>query len=256
MSGSFALVHPAAPGPGFAKWSASRTLCWLKPMLGNASKNLLILCSLWLLLATEAVAAGKHFLVLGVIASVDENQGVALMKDLDGGEAFAARVGQEIARDVKIFRITREYVYLQVNGRLDKVKVGEQLDTGRSSASGLAVDDSAGGVERSGNTVRVSAAFREHMVKEELSKVLMQAAAVPYYVNGALAGFRLWDIDPGSIYEKTGFQNGDIVTSINGQELTDVGRTIGMLQSLKNEARVSITFTRGGAPQTIEISVQ
>ncbi len=226
-------------------------------MLGTAYKNLLILCAACtLLMASPALASGKHFLVLGVIASGDENQGVALMKDLDGGEAFAARVGQEIARDVKIFRITREFVYLQVSGRLDKVKVGEQLDTDHSNASDVPADGSAGGVERTGNAVRITSAFREHMVKEQLSKVLMQAAAVPYYVSGSLVGFRLWDIDPGSIYEKTGFQNGDIVTSINGQELTDVGLTIRMLQSLKNEAKVNITFTRGGAPQSIEINVQ
>lgn len=226
-------------------------------MLGTALKNLKFVCAVLLLLGSaEALASGKRFLVIGVIASAEENQGVALLKDLGGGEAFAAKVGQEIAREVKIFRITREFVYLQVNGRLDKVRVGEQLDTERSSASDLSAADSAGGVERTGNSVRISASFREHMVKDQLNKVLMQAAAVPYYVNGALVGFRLWDIDPGSIYEKTGFLNGDIVTSINGQELTDVGRTIQMLQSLKNEARVSVTFTRGGLPQTIEINVQ
>lgn len=226
-------------------------------MLGTALKNLRIVFALLLLVAASpAWASGKRFLVIGVIASAEENQGVALMKDLDGGEAFAAKVAQEIARDVKIFRITREFVYLQVNGRLDKVRVGEQLDTERSYASDLPADGSAGGVERTGNSVRISASFREHMVKDHLNKVLMQAAAVPYYVNGTLSGFRLWDIDPGSIYERTGFQNGDIVTSINGQELTDVGRTIRMLQSLKNESRVSVTFIRGGLPQTIDIDVQ
>ncbi len=250
-------MDEAFVGPGFAKRRPSGSLCWLKPMFGTALKNLKFLCAVMALsIASPALAAGRQFLVIGDIASVEENQGVALMKELGGGETFAAKAGQEIAREVKIFRITREFVYLQVNGRLDKVRVGEQLDTERSSASDLPVDGSAGGVERIGNSVKISASFREHMVKDQLNKVLMQAAAVPYYVNGALVGFRLWDIDPGSIYEKTGFQNGDIVTSINGQELTDVGRTIQMLQSLKNEARVSVSFTRAGLPQTIEINVQ
>lgn len=225
-------------------------------MLGIAYKNLLILCATWAMLATPAFASGKHFLVLGVIASAEENNGVALMKDLDGSGTFAARVNQEIARDVRIFRITREFVYLQVGGRLDKVKVGEQLDTDRSATADIAADGSAGGVERKGNSVRLTSAFREHMVKEQLSKVLMQAAAVPYYVNGSLIGFRLWDIDPGSIYEKTGFENGDIITSINGRDLTDVGMTIRTLQALKNEPKASIKFTRSGDSQTIEIEVQ
>lgn len=215
----------------------------------------LILASLAGFAASPALAAGKRFLVLGVIASLDENQGVALLKNVDGGEAFAAKVGQEIAREAKIFRITREFVYLQINGRLDKVKVGEQLDTERGGASDVPGPETSS-IERNGNTVRVSAAYREHIVKDQLSKVLMQAAAVPYYSNGALVGFRLWDIDPESIYEQTGFKNGDIVTSINGQDLTDVGMTVRLLQTLRNETKVTVGITRYGLPQKIDISIE
>ncbi len=218
---------------------------------GKKTKFLAASCAVWLK-ASVCAAAGKTFLVLGVIASAESGQGVALLKGVEGGEAFAARVGQEIALDVKILRITREFVYLQVNGRMEKVHVGEQVDTANLGVA----DEASGGIERSGNNVRISASFREHAVKNQLGKILMQAAAVPYYLNGELVGFRLWDIDQGSIYERTGFVDGDIVTSINGQALTDVGMTIRMLQSLKDAPKVDVNFIRNGESQEMQILVQ
>ena len=94
------------------------------------------------------------------------------------------------------------------------------------------------------------------MIGPNLSKVLMQAAAVPNYQGGQLKGFTLWEIDKGSVYELAGFQDGDVITAINGQELTDVGNTIKMLHSLKGENRAEVSVTRAGTARTIKIEVQ
>jgi type II secretory pathway component PulC len=84
----------------------------------------------------------------------------------------------------------------------------------------------------------------------------MQAAAVPNYEGGRLKGFTLWEIDKGSVYELAGFQDGDVITAINGQELTDVGNTIKLLHSLKGESRADVSVTRAGTARTIKIEVQ
>jgi type II secretion system protein C len=93
-------------------------------------------------------------------------------------------------------------------------------------------------------------------VRHELGKVLMQAAAIPYYINGQLRGFRLWDIDANSVYELAGLKNGDIVMAINGSDIVDVGGAIRMLQRLKDESDASVTIVRDGVEQVITIAVQ
>lgn len=205
----------------------------------------------------HAQSAATGLLVLGVIATADADDGVALLKRQGDGRTFAARVGHEVQQGVVVFRVTREYVYVKVNGRLDKVKVGEELEStsAPSSANTASHGAPSGGVQRDGNNVRLTSAYREHL-KTQLNKILMQAAAVPYYVNGQLQGFRLWDIDEGSIYDQAGFANGDLITAINGTTLSDVSQTIRMLQSLREETNAAVTYIRKGVEQTLQISIQ
>lgn len=213
----------------------------------------LLLFFAFLGLASSALAqSAGQYLVLGVIASAQPGEGVVLMKSAQGSKAFAARVGQEVDAGVLVVRVTREFVYLRLGQRVEKVKVGEHVDFDKPVMS----ETEATGIERHGNTVRVTASFRDEIVKRQLSKVMMQAAAVPHYENGVLAGFRLWDIDPDSIYDRAGLANGDIITSINGQPLSDIGNTIKTLHGLRDETRVEVTFIRKNVPQTIEVVVQ
>jgi type II secretion system protein C len=199
-----------------------------------------------------------NFLVLGVIASEDETAGVALVKDTVSGQTFAARAGMKLSASAVLTGINEKYVSVRFGERTEKIAVGEQIASTGNSASSLSAAPlaAAGGVERAGNVVRVAAAYRDHVLKGQLSKVLMQVAAVPHYVNGALEGFKLWDIDAGSIFDLAGFAEGDLVTSINGQALSDVGATIKLLQSMKDEPRADVTVVRKGVEQTLQIVVQ
>ena len=56
------------------------------------------------------------------------------------------------------------------------------------------------------------------------------AKARPNMVNGVLKGFELTRIREDSIYEKAGFQNGDIVEEINGIPLKDAVSSIRLLK--------------------------
>jgi general secretion pathway protein C len=219
-------------------------------------------------LGTSLGAAGQaqaqnetNFLVLGVIASEDVSAGVALVKDTVSGKTFAARPGMRLSERATIVGVTQKFVSVKFGDRTEEIAVGDQIvssgsNGGGDTARGQVLVGEAGGVERSGNVVRVAASYRDAVLKGQLSKVLMQVAAVPHYVNGALEGFKLWDIDAGSIFEQAGFAEGDLVTSINGQALSDVGATIKLLQSMREEPRADITVVRKGVEQTLQIVVQ
>jgi general secretion pathway protein C len=207
--------------------------------------------------APAAFGDGQVFLVLGVIASQSPGNGVALMKSVQGGETLAVRDGQRLGAGVTVRSITRDFVLLDVYGHTEKVKVGEQVDTAAAATAAThPLATASGGLERVGNTVRLSSTFRDQVVKGQLSQIMMQAAAVPDYANGELIGFTLKEIDKGSVFEQAGFVDGDVVTAIDGQRLSDVGRAIRVLQSLKTVERAEVTFVRGGAEQTVQIVVQ
>lgn len=206
--------------------------------------------------------SSPKILILGVIAAEDETKGIALIKDQDSKKTYAARAGFEIKPGVSIRGVTRDYVYIRIGERIEKVRVGAETDGTESSSnlgdspSNSSLSFSEGGIERKGDTVRVTSTLKDFIVGPNLSKVLMQAAAVPHYENGLLKGFTLAEIDKGSIYELAGFQDGDIITAINGRELTDVGSTIKLLHSLKGESRAEVQLNRNGVQKTLKIEVQ
>lgn len=110
------------------------------------------------------------------------------------------------------------------------------------------------GFERVKGKITMTALYRDKLVKEDLAKILMQATAEPYMENGQIVGFKMSQIDEGSIYNKAGVANDDIITSINGQDLSSVAGTIQLLQSLKGADSVELELRRGG--QTLKLNAE
>ena len=78
----------------------------------------------------------------------------------------------------------------------------------------------------------------------DLPKLLSQARAVPYLVNGAMNGFRLDYIAPSSFYEKIGLKYGDVLQQVNGVNIRDPGTMLTLFQQLRNEKTVKLDVLR------------
>ncbi len=78
----------------------------------------------------------------------------------------------------------------------------------------------------------------------DLPKLLSQARAVPYLVNGAMNGFRLDFIAPSSFYEKIGLKYGDVLQQVNGVDIRDPGTMLTLFQQLRNENTVKLDVLR------------
>jgi general secretion pathway protein C len=91
---------------------------------------------------------------------------------------------------------------------------------------------------------------------ENLNQVLTQARALPYMEAGKTVGFRISEIVPGSIYEKIGLLNGDVVQRVNSQDVDDPGKFFQLYQGLKDEKRISIDLLRNGQRQSLNYEVR
>ena len=78
----------------------------------------------------------------------------------------------------------------------------------------------------------------------DLPKLLSQARAVPYLVNGAMNGFRLDFIAPSSFYEKIGLKYGDVLQQVNGVVIRDPGTMLTLFQQLRSEKTVNLDVLR------------
>ncbi len=91
---------------------------------------------------------------------------------------------------------------------------------------------------------------------ENINQLLTQARALPYMEQGKTVGFRISEIVPGSLYEKIGLQNGDVIQKINSQDVDDPAKFFQMYQSLKEERSISIDLVRGGQRQTLNYEIR
>jgi general secretion pathway protein C len=79
---------------------------------------------------------------------------------------------------------------------------------------------------------------------KDLTPVLQQARAVPHFEDGAMVGFRLIQIVPGSIYQNLGLEDGDVVLSINGSSLESPAKAIRVFGALRGASHVSLRLKR------------
>lgn len=91
---------------------------------------------------------------------------------------------------------------------------------------------------------------------ENMNTILTQARAVPYLEQGKTVGFRISEIVPGSIYEKIGLVNGDVIQRVNAQEVDDPGKFFQLYQGLRNERNITIDLIRSGQRQTLNYEIR
>jgi type II secretory pathway component PulC len=112
------------------------------------------------------------------------------------------------------------------------------------------------GFERDAGKVTMTSAYRDKIVNQDLSTILMQATAEPHMQNGMIVGFKLSQIDSDSIFAKGGFRDEDVITSLNGQKLNNVAGAIALLRSLKDSPNIEVEVLRGGTTSSMSIGVQ
>lgn len=86
--------------------------------------------------------------------------------------------------------------------------------------------------------------------------ILFQAHAVPHRVDGAIEGFKVLSIQPGSVYEGLGVQVGDIIKGINGEPMDSMAKAQEAFMALRSSSNLSITVNRNGNDVTQKYSIK
>ena len=79
-----------------------------------------------------------------------------------------------------------------------------------------------------------------------LNTLATQARLVPSFKNGVANGFKLFQIQPGSLYSSIGIENGDVITRINGYEINYPDKALEIYQKLRESSHVTLELDRGG----------
>lgn len=139
---------------------------------------------------------------------------------------------QMVFGQARLKKIYQDRVEVERSGKIEVLKLDD-----------FGGGDGGAGVSSSGDDFVVDEAELDKGL-ENLPMLLTQARAVPYFKDGRSIGLRLFAIKTGSLYEKIGLKNGDILKSINGNSLGDISQALKLFEQLKQERSISLVLER------------
>lgn len=102
------------------------------------------------------------------------------------------------------------------------------------------------GQTRIGNTIEVHVpAVEVEKTFENFSEIVRQALIVPFAKDGATVGFQIQRIQPGSVFQRIGLQNQDVIRGVNGQPITTADQALRLFTLFRNERQVLLDVDRG-----------
>jgi len=186
----------------------------------------------------------KTKLSLGLIGTfVSGNSSQAIIEDTRKKVQEEFALGEKIFEVATLEKIYRDRIEIRHDGELEILTIDDSATMGAGAASD--VDE-------------------EFVVDEQelisaldnLPLLLTQARAVPYFKDGKSIGLRLFAIKNGSLYDKVGLKNGDILKSINGQSLGDISQAMKLFERLREDRDVVLELERNRTPRKVRYRIQ
>lgn len=169
---------------------------------------------------------------------------MAIVEDINGKRQDTFEVNEKVFEKAVLKEVFPEKVILDRDGSIEILELEEGLP-----GSG----DGESGIQASNGTFTVP----EDEVTQALANLpvlLSQARAVPYFRNGQSIGMRLYAIKAGSLYEKLGLKNSDIIKQINGSPVTDPTKALKLFEDLKSQRQIGVQVEREG--QDVQLQYQ
>jgi len=176
---------------------------------------------------------------------------VALIKDRGSNKHSYYSVGDGI-QGATVQRIERFRVILENQGRLESIelKAAESKIAPKPMTSVIPTPGGASDVqleEIGPNRFAVPSGVLDD-VMSNFGAVLTQARMVPNLTpDNKTDGFKIFQIRPGSIFEKLGLKDQDVIMRVNSQDLDSFEKATGLFTALRNEKAISIDIVRGGS---------
>lgn len=196
---------------------------------------------------------GLDLTLTGVLAREGHpDQRLAVIAGGDGEETVY-RVGDRV-QGARIVRIESRRVILVRNGVTEALKLkAERLETGTGPPSG---GPAQGGIRRTGTNHRVVSRGTLKRKLENLPRLLRQAKAVPHKRDGQQVGFKVVNIQQGSVFEDLGIQQGDVIQSVNGRSIRNPKQALAAYRELRSAKEFRVDVLRDGQPATLQYSVK
>ena len=194
----------------------------------------------------------------------DPRWAVAIIRDVDDKSVGPYTIGSKI-RDALISDIDEARVYLEVGGRkeyLDLIDKAPATPTGAPVAAVTAppadplMAELDRGIKKIGEHNYEVQRQTVDSLLGNMSLLSRSARIVPEIRDGKAAGFRLFSVRPDGPFAKIGLQNGDVISAINGLDMTSPDKALEVYTKLKSASHLSVGLERNGQKINKEYNIR
>jgi general secretion pathway protein C len=215
----------------------------------------------------DPVKSGLRLQLLATMVANPAIYSSALISDLEKQESTRFTIGDKIRDQYEVHDIIREpQRVIIVNDETHRLEyIDGTPGTGQTLADTPKLPVSPvpgpGGAEQEGikklseNKYEISRAKLDATLAD-MNSLATQARIVPSFKNGQADGFKLFSIQPGSVYSAIGVENGDVIERINGFDINSPEKALEAYSRLKDSANFDIQVERRGQPVTMSYTIQ
>lgn len=194
-------------------------------------------------------------------AVFDKGNSFSIIEDLGARKQGVYSVNDVVPGNATVKAIEWDRVVLTHNGRDEILELDTTKGMGKSVAAAPPPAAPAGpadgsGVKQISETEYQVPRTEVDSALENMSQLFTQIRAVPHFEGGQSVGFRLFAIRRGSLFDRIGLKNGDIIRSINGNEMNDPSKAIALLQELRDARNLDVDVTRNQQPTKLTYSIE
>jgi|SRR5580704_1830370 type II secretion system protein C len=224
--------------------------------------------------APAVVATNLHIRLLGT-SSLTLSQPFIIVEDDSNHEQSLYRLGDDIPDAGKLVGVFKDHAIILNQGRRTSLEMPTDQNgapaeipspfglpgrafrrnflRGRSSEN----EPHQNGVRQIDPNHYVLARTTLDNNLSNMASLFTQVRAIPNLgANGQSNGFKLSEIQPDSIFQQIGLRDGDVLTDVSGQSVSDPTKAIGLLSTLRSQNSISLTVMRGGQPVQIQYNIR
>ncbi|MFN7951948.1 MAG: type II secretion system protein N [bacterium] len=204
-------------------------------------------------------AAARRYELIGTVVGSDPRESQAILRAKGGDtEAFTVRPRQVLEGGTEVLAIERRRVLLAIDGIVQALsfELESVVDTG--AAVGDASDARAPQVasdDTRGEPIAIDAATFDRVVRDP-TPLASDARSAPALVGGQLGGWRVLGIRRGSLFERLGLRDGDVVQRVNSAPLTSIEATLATLNGLRSSRELEVQLLRDQRQRTLAYQVR
>jgi type II secretion system protein C len=160
----------------------------------------------------------------------------------------------------KIVKVSRNQIQIERDGKRETLSLSEEEAGSRPAGKLLPPTSPA---PSKGEEVKKLSANRFLVNREDVSaavgninQFMTQARLKPHFEMGKPSGYSVSEVAPGSLMEKLGLKNNDIIKKVNGMLVTRPEEVMQAYAQLQRDSNIEVEIERGGRAEVLRYEIR